>query len=77
MITGLLKLGTVSRNGKAVTLAGIGAGGWFGEGTVLKSEARQYDLFALRNTRMALMDRATFFWMFENSVGFNRYLIRQ
>ena len=74
---GLLKLSTVSRNGKAVTLAGIRAGGWFGEGTVLKNEARQYDLVALRDTRLALMDRATFLWLFENSVAFNRYLVSQ
>lgn len=74
---GLLKLSAVSRNGKAVTLAGIRVGGWFGEGTVLKNEARQYDLVALRDTRMALMDRATFFWLFENSVAFNRFLVKQ
>lgn len=74
---GLLKLGTVSRSGKAVTLAGLRSGGWFGEGTVLKNEARQYDLVALRDTRMALMDRAVFLWLFENSVGFNRFLVRQ
>jgi CRP/FNR family transcriptional regulator, cyclic AMP receptor protein len=74
---GLIKLGTVSRSGKAVTLAGLRAGGWFGEGTVLKDEPRQYDLVALRDTRMALMNRSTFFWLFENSVAFNRYLVRQ
>ncbi|MCK9916156.1 Crp/Fnr family transcriptional regulator [Microbacteriaceae bacterium K1510] len=74
---GLLKLGTVSRSGKAVTLAGLRSGGWFGEGTVLKHEARQYDLVALRDTRLALMDRAIFLWLFENSVGFNRFLVRQ
>jgi CRP/FNR family transcriptional regulator, cyclic AMP receptor protein len=74
---GLIKLGTVSRSGKAVTLAGLRAGGWFGEGTVLKDEPRQYDLVALRNTRMALMNRSTFFWLFENSVAFNRFLVKQ
>lgn len=74
---GVIKLGTVSKTGKAVTLAGLRAGGWFGEGTVLKNEARQYDLVALRDTRMALMDRATFLWLFENSVGFNRFLVKQ
>ncbi len=26
---------------------------------------------------VALMDRSTFFWLFENSVGFNRFLVRQ
>lgn len=74
---GLVKLSTVSRNGKAVTLAGLRAGGWFGEGTVLKNETRQYDLVALRDVGMALMDRSTFLWLFENSVGFNRFLVKQ
>jgi CRP-like cAMP-binding protein len=75
--TGLIKLSTVSRSGKAVTLAGIRAGGWFGEGTVLKNEPRHYDLVALRDTRMALMERSAFLWLFENSVAFNRFLVRQ
>jgi len=77
VVSGLVKLGTVSRAGKAITLAGIRAGGWFGEGTVLKNEPRHYDLVALRDTRMAMMDRPTFLWLFENSVAFNRFLIRQ
>ena len=77
VVDGLIKLSTVSRSGKAVTLAGLRAGGWFGEGAILKNEARQYDLVALRETRLALMDRITFFWLFENSVGFNRFLVRQ
>ncbi len=77
VVAGLIKLSTVSRSGKSVSLAGIRAGGWFGEGTVIKNEPRQYDLVALRDTRMALMDRATFLWLFENSVAFNRFLIRQ
>ena len=77
MVSGLLKLSTVSRTGKAVTLAGVRAGGWFGEGSILKDEPRQYDLVALRDVRLALMSRATFFWLFENSVAFNRFLVRQ
>lgn len=74
---GLIKLSTVSKTGKAVTLAGLREGGWFGEGTLLKNEARQYDLVALRDTTMAYMNRATFFWLFEHSAAFNRYLVRQ
>lgn len=75
--SGLVKLGSISTSGKAVTLAGLREGGWFGEGSVLKDEPRQYDLVALRDTRLALMNRATFFWLFENSVAFNRFLVRQ
>jgi CRP-like cAMP-binding protein len=77
VIDGLVKLATSSDSGKAVTFAGLPSGAWFGEGTVLKSEPRRYDLVALRDTRMALMDAPTFFWLFENSVSFNRFLVRQ
>jgi CRP/FNR family cyclic AMP-dependent transcriptional regulator len=77
IVTGLARMGTVSSAGKAVTLAGMTAGAWFGEGSMLKSELRRYDVVALRDTRLALMDRNTFFWLFENSVAFNRFLVRQ
>jgi len=70
-------MGTVSRGGKAMTFAGLTAGAWFGEGTVLKKEARRYDMVALRDTRLALMDQVTFFWLYENSVAFNRFLVAQ
>ena len=75
IVTGLARMGTVSSAGKAVTLAGMTAGAWFGEGSMLKSELRRYDVVALRDTRLALMDRSTFFWLFENSVAFNRFLV--
>lgn len=77
VISGLVRLGTVSQKGKAITLAGMRAGIWFGEGSVLKKEARQYDLVALRDVRLAMMNTGTFFWLFENSAGFNRFLVKQ
>lgn len=77
VITGLVKISAISRSGKAMTFAGAGAGGWFGEGSVLKGEARKYDLVALRDTRLAMMQRPTFMWLYENSTGFNRFLVRQ
>jgi CRP/FNR family transcriptional regulator, cyclic AMP receptor protein len=77
VVTGLIKISSVSSSGKAVTFAGMPAGMWFGEGSMLKGETRLYDLVALRESRLALMNRATFLWLFENSVGFNRFLVRQ
>jgi CRP/FNR family transcriptional regulator, cyclic AMP receptor protein len=77
VVSGLARMGIVSRGGKATSFAGLTAGAWFGEGTVLKDEARRYDVVALRDTRLAMMDRNTFFWLFENSVAFNRFLVRQ
>lgn len=77
VVSGLVKISAISRSGKAMTFAGVGPGGWFGEGTVLKDEPRQYDLVAIRDTRLAMLNKATFFWLYENSVAFNRFLVRQ
>jgi len=77
MISGLVKLSTVSDSGKQVSLAGLAAGAWFGEGSLLKNEPRRYDLVALRETRLLLMDLATFNWLLAHSVGFNRFLVHQ
>jgi CRP-like cAMP-binding protein len=77
VISGLVKIGAISASGKAITFAGIGTGGWLGEGSVLKDEPRKYDLVALRTTRLAMMNRPTFMWLFDNSVGFNKFLVTQ
>ena len=77
VVSGLARMGIVSRGGKAASFAGLTAGAWLGEGTVLKNEARRYDVVALRDTRLAMMDRGTFLRLFENSVGFNRFLVGQ
>lgn len=77
VIEGLVKIAAVSQDGKAMTFAGATNGSWFGEGSVLKGEARQYDLVVLRDTRLAMMPRANFMWLYENSRGFNRFLVRQ
>jgi CRP-like cAMP-binding protein len=53
------------------------AGGWFGEGSLLKHEARRYDAIAIRDSQIALMPRATFDWLLASSIGFNGYLLRQ
>ena len=43
IVTGLARMGTVSSGGKAASFAGLTAGAWFGEGSVLKSEPRRYE----------------------------------
>jgi CRP-like cAMP-binding protein len=77
VIDGLLKLSSMSSEGKAVTFAGIPGGAWFGEGSVLKSEPRRYDVVALRESRVALMTRATFTRLLDSSIPFNRFLLNQ
>lgn len=77
VIDGLLKLTCDLASGKTAALAGIPAGGWFGEGSLLKTEARRYDVIALRDSRIALMRRATFHWLLDHSIAFNRFLLTQ
>jgi CRP-like cAMP-binding protein len=77
VIDGLVKLVSVSPAGKSVTFAAVPAGSWFGEGSVLKREVRKYDVVALRESRVALMPEATFFWLLDTSIPFNRFILNQ
>lgn len=77
VVDGLVKMSMTSKTGKSATLAGMRGGAWFGEGTVIKSEPRRYELVALRETRLALMRRSSFMWLFEHSAPFNRFLVHQ
>jgi CRP/FNR family cyclic AMP-dependent transcriptional regulator len=75
VIDGLLKMSNVSPEGKLATFAGMPSGARFGEGTLLKKETRKYDVVALRETRVACMPIATFDWLLERSLSFNRFLL--
>ncbi len=77
VIEGLIKINADSPSGKSVTFAGITSGGWLGEGSMLKNEPRRYDVVALRDSRVAYMPRATFDWLLDTSIPFNRYLLHQ
>jgi len=77
VISGLVKLGSVSATGKSLSFEGVTAGGWFGEGSLLKTEPRRYDAVALRQTRIASMPRATFAWLRKSSIPFNQFLLNQ
>jgi CRP-like cAMP-binding protein len=77
VISGLVKLASLSPEGKSVTYTGVTAGGWFGEGSLLKKELRRYDVVALRDTRTATMPKATFLWLLAHSIPFNRFILDQ
>jgi CRP/FNR family transcriptional regulator, cyclic AMP receptor protein len=77
VIDGLVKIHSLSPAGKSVTFAGIPAGGWFAEGSVLRGQPFKYDIVALRDSRIALMPEATFHWLLDTSIPFNRFLLKQ
>ena len=77
VLDGLVKLMNTEADGRTSTFTGVPAGGWFGEGSLLKTEARRYDAVALRASRIALVPRRTFEWLLNTSLPFNRFLLVQ
>lgn len=74
LIDGLLKMSVATPDGKVSTLTGVSAGGWFGEGSLIKREPRRYDVIALRTSRVALVPYATFERLRATHLPFNHYL---
>jgi len=77
VLDGLVKLTSSGADGKALSFTGVPPGGWFGEGSLLKREPRRYDATALRHSVVARLPRATFEWLLDGSITFNRYLLVQ
>ena len=77
LIEGLLKMSNDDTQGPVITFTGVAPGGWFGEGTVLKHEQYRYNIQALRNSLIAGIPVATFDWLLDHSIGFNRFVMSQ
>jgi CRP-like cAMP-binding protein len=77
VIDGLLKMSNDSAVGMPITFTGVPPGGWFGEGTVLKMQPYRYNIQALRKSVVAGIPAATFHWLLERSIAFNRFVTMQ
>lgn len=78
VIDGLIKMSVSEPDGRHSTFTGVTAGGWAGEGSLLKAHARwRYDGVAVRETRLACVPRATFERLVSTSLPFNRFLLSQ
>jgi CRP-like cAMP-binding protein len=77
LIDGLLKMSNDDSQGPVITFTGVAPGGWFGEGTALKREKYRYNIQALRKSSVAGIPVDSFHWLLDNSIGFNRFVMRQ
>lgn len=75
IIEGLVKMSVSQPDGRVSTFTGVGAGGWAGEGSLLKPGLWRYDGVAVRATRIACVPRATFERLVSTSLPFNRFLL--
>ena len=77
VIDGLVKMSVSQPDGKVSTFTGVTAGGWAGEGSLLKVGQWRYDGVAVRNTRLACVPRHTFERLVSTNLAFNRFLLAQ
>ncbi len=75
VIEGLVKMSVSQADGRHATFTGVTAGGWAGEGSLLKPGVWRYDGVAVRSTRLACMPRATFERLVSTNLDFNRFLL--
>ena len=77
IIEGLVKMSVSLPDGRLSTFTGVTAGGWAGEGSLLKACSWRYDGVAVRDTRIACVPRRTFERLLSTSLAFNHYLLSQ
>jgi CRP/FNR family cyclic AMP-dependent transcriptional regulator len=80
VIDGLLKMSNDASQAATrspITFTGLPPGAWFGEGTLLKREPYRYNVQALRRSLVAGLPIETFHWLLDNSIPFNRFVMRQ
>jgi CRP/FNR family cyclic AMP-dependent transcriptional regulator len=77
VIEGLVKMSVSHADGRHSTFTGVPAGGWAGEGTLLKGSLWRYDGVAVRDTRIACMPRRSFERLVATNLAFNRFLLMQ
>lgn len=77
VMEGLIKMSVSHPDGRLSTFTGVTAGGWAGEGSLLKSGHWRYDGVAVRNTRLACVPRHTFERLVATNLAFNRFLLTQ
>lgn len=75
VIDGLIKMSVSQADGRLATFTGVTAGGWAGEGSLLKPGPWRYDGVAVRNSRLVCVPRYTFKCLLTTNLLFNHFLL--
>lgn len=75
VIEGVIKMSLSQPDGRQSTFTGVTAGGWAGEGSLLRPSLWRYDGVAVRASRIACMPRFTFERLVTTSMPFNHFLL--
>jgi CRP/FNR family transcriptional regulator, cyclic AMP receptor protein len=77
VLDGLVRVASTDQSGCTTTITGVLAGGWFGEGTVLKREPCRFHAQALSRSQLAILPVEAFHALLDNSIRFNRLVMDQ
>jgi CRP/FNR family transcriptional regulator, cyclic AMP receptor protein len=75
VMEGFLRVQDTTADGKLIMFTGVAAGGWIGEGSLLKPEQRKYEIVATRPTTTVHLPRKTFSVLLERSIAFNHFML--
>jgi CRP/FNR family transcriptional regulator, cyclic AMP receptor protein len=77
VIDGLIAITKDYPDGRQTSLIGMPSNVWFGEGTLVKRDIWRFDARALRRTIVAKLPIATFEWLLDRNIAFNRFILDQ
>ena len=77
VISGLARFNVTTVSGKPLVYSGVGAGGWFGEGTLMRQGVWRYEAIAIKECELALVPRETFLWLLQRNIAFSHHLLQQ
>lgn len=76
VLSGLVKLQSQLSQGRRQGYLGIPGGEWFGEGSVMKTEPRHYDVIALRDSELLCLPRELFEELYAGTIEFAQSVAR-
>ncbi|WMD19981.1 Crp/Fnr family transcriptional regulator [Achromobacter seleniivolatilans] len=75
MVEGLVKWTSRGVDGRSLSLAGFSTGSWFGEATMIRREPFEYEVVALRPSRVVILPRDTCERLWNNNIEFTKALM--
>ncbi|MGY6270932.1 Crp/Fnr family transcriptional regulator [Achromobacter denitrificans] len=75
VVDGLVKWSSRGADGKTLSLAGFSTGSWFGEATMIRDARFEYEVVALRPSRVVILPRDTCEHLWNNNIEFTKALM--
>lgn len=75
VVEGLVKWSSRGSDGRSLSLAGFSTGSWFGEATMIRHERFEYEVIALRPSRVVILPRDTCERLWNHNIEFTKALM--